>query len=176
MICSYEIEQMREQDLPEVVHLEETTGLNRWGYDAYRRELLKNPNSIMLVSRDITDSRPGKSVLGFFAGWIVEDELHVNNIATRPDSRRKGVGESLMASALEEARLRGVRFVLLEVRASNNPAQTLYVKLGFHYVGRLRDYYRQPVEDAMLMRLELEFRRELFRSPVRGASVLRLRN
>jgi len=155
MICSYEIEQMREQDLPEVVHLEETTGLNRWGYDAYRRELLKNPNSIMLISRDITDSRPGKSVLGFFAGWIVEDELHVNNIATRPDSRRKGVGESLMASALEEARLRGVRFVLLEVRASNNPAQTLYVKLGFHYVGRRRDYYRQPVEDAMLMRLEL---------------------
>ena len=155
MICSYEIEQMRELDLPEVVHLEETTGLNRWGYDAYRRELLKNPNSIMLVSRDITDSRPGKSVLGFFAGWIVEDELHVNNIATRPDSRRKGVGESLMASALEEARLRGVRFVLLEVRASNNPAQMLYVKLGFHNVGRRRDYYRQPVEDAMLMRLDL---------------------
>src|SRR5262249_50434892 len=53
MICSYEIEQMREKDLPEVVHLEETTGLNRWGYDAYRRELVKNPNSIMLVSRDM---------------------------------------------------------------------------------------------------------------------------
>ena len=155
MICSFEIEQMREQDLLEVVHLEETTGLNRWGYDAYRRELLKNPNSIMLVSRDMTDSRPGRSILGFFAGWIVEDELHVNNIATRSDSRRKGVGENLMASAMDEARFRGVRFVLLEVRASNNAAQLLYVKLGFHYVGRRRDYYRQPVEDAMLMRLDL---------------------
>jgi len=155
MICSYEIEQMREQDLHEVVHLEETTGLNRWGYDAYRRELLKNPNAIMLVSRDMIDRRHGFSILGFLAGWIVEDELHVNNIATRPDSRRKGVGESLMASAIDEARLRGVRFVLLEVRASNNAAQLLYVKLGFHYVGRRRDYYRQPVEDAMLMRLNL---------------------
>src|SRR5215467_12176373 len=119
MICSYEIEQMREQDLPEVVHLEETTGLNRWGYDAYRRELLRNPNSIMLVARSKDPFISGRNIIGFFAGWTVEDELHVNNIASHPEYRRIGIGQQLLEAAAREASLRGVSFVLLEVRSSN---------------------------------------------------------
>ncbi|HKV42848.1 MAG TPA: ribosomal protein S18-alanine N-acetyltransferase [Blastocatellia bacterium] len=155
MITSYTIEWMREQDLLEVVRIEETSGLNRWGYEAYRRELLKNPNAIMLVARDQRTISPERSVVGFFAAWIVEDELHINNIASRKDSRRIGIGHSLMESALEEARNRGVRFVLLEVRASNQAAQSLYTGLGFRFVGRRRDYYRSPTEDALMMRLDL---------------------
>ncbi|HYL99692.1 MAG TPA: ribosomal protein S18-alanine N-acetyltransferase [Blastocatellia bacterium] len=155
MIASYVIEKMREADLLEVVRLEESTGLNRWGYEAYRRELLKNKNAIMLVARDQTLSGAEHSVLGFFAGWVVVDELHVNNIATRKDSRRIGIGQSLLEAAIDEGRQRGVRFVLLEVRASNNAAQSLYAKLRFRFVGRRRDYYRSPTEDALMMRLDL---------------------
>jgi len=155
MIISYTIEPMQERDLVEVVEIEETTGLNRWGYDAYRRELFKNPNSIMLVARDLISGAPDPTILGFFAGWMVADELHINNIAARRGNRRRGIGQSLMEAAIEEGRLRGVRFILLEVRASNEPAQSLYRKLGFHYIGRRRDYYRSPVEDAMVMKLDL---------------------
>ncbi|HEX8186167.1 MAG TPA: ribosomal protein S18-alanine N-acetyltransferase, partial [Blastocatellia bacterium] len=145
MMKPYSVEQMAERDLIEVVELEEITGLNRWGYDAYRRELFKNPNSVMLVARNLY---PGPRVIGFFAGWIVEDELHVNNIASHPDHRKVGIGQSLMESAIDEGRMRGVSFVLLEVRASNETAQALYRKLGFNFIGRRRDYYRAPTEDA----------------------------
>jgi ribosomal-protein-alanine N-acetyltransferase len=148
----YFIEPMREQDLTEVVEIEEMSGLNRWGYDAYRRELFTNPNSVMMVARNL---HPGPAIAGFFAGWIVEDELHINNLATHPDYRRIGVARSLLEAVLDESAYRGVSFVILEVRASNEAAQALYKKLGFKLIGRRRDYYRVPVEDALVMRREL---------------------
>jgi ribosomal-protein-alanine N-acetyltransferase len=143
---------MQEADLDDVVEIEEITGLNRWGYDAYRRELLKNMNSIMIVARNL-ESR--SRVIGFFAGWTVEDEMHVNNIASHPDYRRMGVGEGLMNAGIDRGISRGARYVLLEVRASNVGAQALYRKMGFNYVGRRRDYYRLPTEDALVMKLVL---------------------
>ena len=146
------VEPMREDDLIEVVEIEEMTGLNRWGYDAYRRELLKNPNSVMLIARNLL---PGRSILGFFAGWIIEDELHVNNVAAHPAYRRIGIGRALMEAGIDEARLRGGAFVLLEVRASNHVAQELYRRLGFNFINRRRDYYRAPTEDAFVMKLQL---------------------
>jgi ribosomal-protein-alanine N-acetyltransferase len=150
MLRPYSIRLMQERDLIDVVEIEETSGLNRWGYDAYRRELFTNPNSIMMVARNLI---PGPAVIGFFAGWIVEDELHVNNVASHRDYRRIGVGRSLMESAIDEARLRGGAQVVLEVRASNEAAQILYRELGFSLIGRRRDYYRLPTEDALVMKL-----------------------
>lgn len=154
MTAPYTIGQMFEADLDDVVEIEELSGLNRWGYDAYRRELLKNPNAIMLVARNV-EMDSSLRVLGFFAGWTVEDELHVNNVATHPNYRRLGIGQGLMIAAIDEARLRGMSHVLLEVRASNQSAQLLYRRLGFRYVNRRRDYYRFPIEDAMVMELAL---------------------
>ena len=152
MALPFVIEWMQVSDLGDVVTLEELTGLNRWGFDAYRREIQKNPNSVMLVARNL---RPGPPVIGFFAGWTVEDELHVNNIAAHPQFRQRGIGARLMETAIEEGRRRGIAFVLLEVRASNEAAQSLYRKLGFNFVARRRDYYRFPTEDAFVMKKEL---------------------
>lgn len=151
MARTYTIDPMRERDLTEVVEIEENSGLNRWGRDAYKRELFTNPNSIMLVAHN---HFPGPSVIGFFAGWIVEDELHVNNLATHSEYRRIGIGRALMEAARDEAKCRGAKHVLLEVRASNEAAQLLYKDLGFRFVGRRRDYYRLPVEDALVMKLK----------------------
>jgi ribosomal-protein-alanine N-acetyltransferase len=145
------VEWMQVSDLSDVVNIEELTGLNRWGFDAYRREIQKNPNSVMLVARNL---RPGPPVIGFFAGWTVEDELHVNNIAAHPQFRQRGIGSRLMETAIDEGRRRGIAFVLLEVRASNEAAQSLYRKLGFNFVARRRDYYRFPTEDAFVMKKE----------------------
>lgn len=153
MFKPYSIEPMLERDLIDVVEIEESSGLNRWGYDAYRRELFTNPNSIMIVARNLV---MGPAVVGFFAGWIVEDELHVNNVASHQDYRRIGIGRSLMEAAIDEARRRGVVQVILEVRASNESAQLLYRSLGFGFVGRRRDYYRVPIEDALVMKLKLQ--------------------
>ena len=153
MFRSYLVEPMREQDLIEVVEIEEMSGLNRWGYDAYRRELFTNPNSVMVVARNL---HPGPAIAGFFAGWIVEDELHINNVASRPEYRRIGVARSLLESAIDDSACRGVLLVILEVRASNEAAQELYRKLGLKLIGRRRDYYRGPIEDALVMRKELK--------------------
>jgi len=136
----------------DVVEIEETSGLNRWGYDAYRRELFTNQDSVMIVARNLI---PGPVVIGFFAGWTVADELHVNNVAAHRDYRRMGVGRSLMKAAIDEASGRGVAQVLLEVRASNESAQQMYRTLGFCFVGRRRDYYRLPTEDALVMKLKV---------------------
>jgi [ribosomal protein S18]-alanine N-acetyltransferase len=149
----FTIDFMQLEDLLEVVEIEETSGLNRWGYDSYKRELYTNPDSVMLVAR--APHLPGRGVIGFFAGWTVADEMHINNIASHPEYRRIGVGRRLIEHAINEGSLRGVSFVLLEVRASNEAAQTLYKKLGFSYVSRRRDYYRSPTEDAFVMRLNL---------------------
>jgi len=151
MFKPYSIEPMRECDLVDVVEIEETSGLNRWGYDAYRRELFTNPNSIMIVARNLV---PGPAVIGFFAGWVVEDELHVNNVASHREYRRIGIGRCLMEAAIDEAGRRGVAEAILEVRASNEAAQLLYRDLGFSFVGRRRDYYRLPTEDALVMKLK----------------------
>jgi len=152
MFRPYSVEPMRERDLMEVVEIEESSGLNRWGYDAYRRELFTNQNSVMIVARNLIS---GPAVIGFFAGWTVEDELHVNNVAAHRDYRRMGIGRSLMEAAIDEARGRGVAQVLLEVRASNESAQQMYRSLGFCFVGRRRDYYRMPTEDALVMKLKV---------------------
>jgi ribosomal-protein-alanine N-acetyltransferase len=144
---------MRMEDLEEVVYIEEHSGLNRWGYESYKRELYTNPNSVMLVAR--SPHLEGRGVIGFFAGWTVADEMHINNIAAHPDFRRMGIGRGLIEAAIAEGRLRGVSFVMLEVRASNDAAQSLYKKLGFNYVSRRRDYYRLPTEDAFVMKLDL---------------------
>jgi [ribosomal protein S18]-alanine N-acetyltransferase len=149
----FSIDFMQLEDLLEVVEIEETSGLNRWGYDSYKRELYTNPDSVMLVAR--SPHLQGRGVIGFFAGWTVADEMHINNIASHPEYRRIGVGRKLIEQAIHEGAMRGVSFVLLEVRASNEAAQTLYKKLGFSYVSRRRDYYRSPTEDAFVMRLNL---------------------
>lgn len=148
----YSIEPMRERDLIGVIEIEDTTGLNRWGYDAYHRELFTNPNALMMVARNLF---LGPAVIGFIAGWTVEDELHINNVASHGDYRRIGVARSLMEAAIDEAGRRGVRSILLEVRASNGPAQLLYRDIGFSFAGRRRDYYRLPTEDALVMKLKI---------------------
>ncbi len=157
MIRPYRVEPMGEMDLLEVVNIEEASGLNKWGYDAYRRELLKNAGSVMLVARNLARDPYSPGVVGFLAGWTVEDEMHINNIAAHPDYRRIGIGQSLMEEGVEEGKRRGITFILLEVRASNEAAQLLYKKMGFNYVGRRRDYYRLPTEDAFVMRLEIKY-------------------
>lgn len=149
----FEIVPMLESDLDEVVEIEEKTGLNRWGRDAYRRELLTNPHAVMFVARP--DVKADRRVIGFVAAALLYDELHINNIASHPDYRRVGVGRTLLRYAVREGRLRSAVYCVLEVRASNETAKALYIAEGFAITRRRRDYYRAPTEDALEMMLKL---------------------
>ena len=141
---------MGEHDLLEVVEIEETTGLSQWGWDAYLQELAR-PEAVMLVVRRGAPDDTGRSVVAYIASRVSADELHINNIGVREESRRKGLGAALLGAALEAGAGRGARLAVLEVRAGNAPAQALYARFGFEVVGRRRDYYRSPVEDALVM-------------------------
>lgn len=142
---------MTEHDLLEVVEIEETTGLSQWGWEAYRAELEKREAVMLVARRHLRDAQTGRSLSGYIAARISADELHVNNIGVWPESRRQGIGGSLLGAALEAAARRGAVEAVLEVRASNLPAQLMYERFGFTVVGQRRGYYREPVEDAKIM-------------------------
>ena len=142
---------MSEHDLLEVVEIEETTGLSQWGWEAYRAELTK-PEAVMLVARRrAADARDGKLLSGYIASRINADELHINNIGVRPEFRRLGLGSALLKLALDTGASCGARLAVLEVRAGNAAAQSLYERAGFRLVGERRNYYKSPVESAKIM-------------------------
>ncbi|HEX8473713.1 MAG TPA: ribosomal protein S18-alanine N-acetyltransferase [Pyrinomonadaceae bacterium] len=156
--CEYFIEAMSEHDLLEVVEIEETCGLSQWGWEAYRAEL-DRPESVMLIAR-LTPHAPTREyaaerVIGFIAARLNAGELHVNNIGVRETARRCGIGSALLGDALEWGAQNGAREAMLEVRAANGVAQSLYRRHGFQHVGRRRNYYREPTDDAIVMRLHL---------------------
>ena len=147
---------MTEHDLLEVVEIEESCGLSLWGWDGYRVEL-ERPEAIMLVARRATpNGAEGRSLDGFIAARVAAGELHINNVGVPVWSRRQGIGSALLRAAFEDGASNGARMAVLEVRAGNRAAQSVYERHGFVVAGRRRAYYREPTEDALVMTAILE--------------------
>jgi len=152
------IARMTEHDLLEVVEIEEMCGLSRWGWSGYHAELLNGAGHLLLVARVDRDGRSSiidDRLAGFIASRLVADELHVNNIAVRPAYRRSGLGGALLYAVMREGLRLGAQSAVLEVRASNHAAQSLYERYGFRLAGRRKGYYSEPPEDALVMRATL---------------------
>jgi ribosomal-protein-alanine N-acetyltransferase len=151
------ISRMTEHDLLEVVEIEEHSGLSRWGWAAYYAELQGTNRPLMLVAR-IARPQHHQSVqiAGYIVARIAADEMHINNVAVRPEYRRQGLGAALLKCVLEEGRRLKAATAFLEVRAGNSLAQALYKKCGFTGVGRRPGYYSTPPEDALVMSVRLK--------------------
>jgi ribosomal-protein-alanine acetyltransferase len=91
--------------------------------------------------------------VGFLIGRIAADEFEILNMAVSRAHRRSGIASKLLESSLEFSRIAGCVRAYLEVRASNRPAIALYARHGFAECGRRAQYYRDPVEDAVLLSL-----------------------
>jgi ribosomal-protein-alanine N-acetyltransferase len=91
------------------------------------------------------------AVVGFLIGRIAADELEILNMAVSRARCRNGIGSKLLESVIEFSREAGSARAYLEVRASNAPAISLYARHGFTECGRRAQYYREPVEDALLL-------------------------
>jgi ribosomal-protein-alanine N-acetyltransferase len=96
----------------------------------------------------------GFGVVGFVVFWHVADEVHVINLGTRIDQRRRGLARTVLGAVIDYARAHHVRHVLLEVRRSNDAAIGLYRAAGFRAAGARTGYYRDG-EDAIEMTLTL---------------------
>ncbi len=93
-------------------------------------------------------------IIGFVGFWIMADEAHITSIAVREAYRRQGIGELLLISAIDLAAELKARIITLEVRDSNDVAQSLYLKYGFTQVGIRRGYYIDNREDGVLMSID----------------------
>jgi [ribosomal protein S18]-alanine N-acetyltransferase len=140
------IDPMTEADIATVATIEGATQMN----EANLRDELARPWSRMWVARE--DSA---GVVAFIVSWHVADELHVLNVATRGDRRRRGIGRALMHEVLTYARAHRIKHVLLEVRRSNRAAIALYRSVGFFAMGVRARYYPDD-EDAVEMVLLLD--------------------
>ena len=94
------------------------------------------------------------AIAGYVVALEAADEGEILNLAVAPGGRRHGLGRALVEESIQTLRERGVRQIYLEVRDSNAPARALYAAHGFKEVGRRKAYYRRPVEDAIVLRLD----------------------
>ena len=140
---------MRREDLPEVLAIESLSFSEPWTEEMFLYELSAEGVAHVLVAR--ADEGSGPRIVGFLCAWIVAEELHINNIAVHPGYRRRGVASQLLEEMLRRAKVMGAKAGYLEVRASNEAANALYQRYGFRQIGRRRNYYDHPREDAIVM-------------------------
>ena len=137
-------------DVPEVVAIEEAAFPVPWTVANFLHEIEENPFACNRIVR----SERGR-VEAYACAWIVDEEVRINNIAVRKESRGRGYGEGLLRHVMELGRSLGCVRATLEVRPSNSTALALYRKLEFRVVARRKGYYSDSHEDALVMRCDL---------------------
>ena len=143
------ITNMNRQHVTQVAELEKICFSDPWSENSIASEL-DNQLSFWLVALE------GEIVAGYIGSQTVMDETDMMNVAVHPDFRRQGIAEALVNGLVEQLKDMGSHCLTLEVRASNAPAISLYEKLGFSEIGRRKNYYRNPREDALILRKEWE--------------------
>ena len=136
-------------DLDAVFELEAASFSDPWSRASFD-ELLLNERATFGVIRSAVNE-----LLAYGVVLLAADEAELANIAVVPASRGRGLGDALLAWLLQSAAARGARTIFLEVRASNAAARRLYEKQGFSRISVRKAYYRNPTEDAVVMKADL---------------------
>ena len=139
---------MNADHLDEVAELERICFSTPWSRNMLAEEL-DNLLSAFLVALDDRDR-----VVGYAGVQVILDEGYITNIAVRPECRQQGIAGKLLQVFLDFAQANQLAFLTLEVRASNHTAIMLYGSRGFRSVGRRKNYYEHPKEDAIIMTRE----------------------
>jgi [ribosomal protein S18]-alanine N-acetyltransferase len=149
MDAPYRIRSAILADVEAMVAIERRAFGDPWS-EASFREALTSPWTFGIVGQT------GRGVMGYLIAREVAGTGEVLNLAVAPEARRRGLGGALLRAGLVALRHRRVTEVFLEVRESNHSAQSLYLGHGFRPVGQRASYYRNPREDAVVLRLGLE--------------------
>ncbi len=145
-MTSLSITRLTQEDLPAVQALLEPSGLHVDLAAELGREI-----ALPWVRRN-----EAGHIVGFLLAWSVADELHLLELASHPDERRKGHGRALLDELIVRAQSDKKRLLLLEVRRSNTAAIRLYESVGFEHTGVRPRYYADNDEDALEMRMTFE--------------------
>lgn len=138
---------MQESHVSQIAKLEQLCFNDPWSENSIASEL-NNRLSLWLVAVE------DECVIGYVGSQTVIGETDMMNIAVHPDYRKKGIGTALIVELIDALKARGSHSLMLEVRSSNISAISVYKNLGFLEVGLRRNYYRNPKEDALIMRKE----------------------
>ncbi len=134
---------MQETDLDKVVWLEKEIFTTPWSRTSFQ-ESLEKTYSYFFVAQE-------KEVVGYCGIHNLGGDGEITNVAVDKNWRKKHVAHSMLEFAMHEAEKEGVEAFTLEVRVSNTPAIKLYEKLGFVNQGIRKNFYQNPVEDAIVM-------------------------
>lgn len=140
---------LNQDDIEELLKIEHESFTLPWTREAFQNEFSINQFAVYVGLED-----DGK-LIGYCGVWIIIDEAHITNVAILPEYRGRKLGETLMRKVMELAVEREVKTMTLEVRVSNDVAQSLYRKLGFQDGGIRKNYYTDNQEDALVMWVNL---------------------
>lgn len=142
---SLRIETLTLARIDEVLAIERLSFTDPWSREMFRSELEVGGGTYARMAE-----RDGR-LLGYSLSVLVADEAHLGNLAVHPDARGTGVGQALLDDLLRTALDRRATRVTLEVRGSNERARKFYYRNEFIDVAIRKNYYRNPVEDAIVM-------------------------
>jgi ribosomal-protein-alanine N-acetyltransferase len=150
------IRKAKAADLPAVLAIEREQFSNPWSGEHFQAELANS------FSRFYVAERQDDSLLaGFLVFWRLDSELELHKIAVAKACLQRGYGSCLLDFFIGTARSWHCRRALLEVRASNTAAIRMYEKFAFQCIGRRRDYYSLPAEDALVFQLLFQTEKNL---------------
>ena len=143
------IRNMAPDDIHEIAALERELFPSPWSQESFREELLNNISTTYVLAYNLR-------IIGYAVFWLFAEELHITKIAVSPHYRNMGIASWAVQLICEQARLLDAKEAFIEVRQSNDSAIHLYKKCGFAMMGRRKNYYQNPPEDALLMQATLQ--------------------
>lgn len=142
------VRQLSYGDLPAIMEIERKAFTTPWRASTFEGLIARHDSDLLGALRN-------GFLLGYCVTWTIGDQAELGNVAVAEVERGRGTGRMLVEAALERVGARGARECFLEVRESNHVARTLYESCGFVTIGRRKNYYVKPLEDALVMRREL---------------------
>ena len=161
-IMHYKIDDMHMYDIPDILYAERLAfGSMAWRSNDFESAIASSYDFPFVIHKHpITDVESPEAHADNMAGYailrLLGPEAEIENICVSEDMRQKGIGESLMRHMIETARSNMAANIYLEVRSSNEAAKSLYRKMGFKDSYIRKGYYRDPVDDAIIMTLKLQ--------------------
>jgi ribosomal protein S18 acetylase RimI-like enzyme len=163
------------RDIPQIINIGGQSNLSKWTYADYADEV-KRRDSISLAYKSNVDtvSLPDReNISGFIVSRLImpmnsinkkydsddfqhTGECEILNIAVHPAFRRNGIGRKLFEATVEKCLSQNVESIWLEVRKNNDEAVSFYKKNGFEVIYTRKDYYQNPVDDALVMKAALQ--------------------
>ncbi|HPW99286.1 MAG TPA: ribosomal protein S18-alanine N-acetyltransferase [Sedimentibacter sp.] len=139
---------MLQKDIDQVMNIEKICFSMPWSKASLENELINE-----LAYYQVAEV--SGEIAAYMGMWKIIDECHITNVAVLPEYRNKGIAGMLINKMIEICKSSEISYMTLEVRISNEPAINLYKKFGFYAVGKRPNYYVKPLEDALIMWMEL---------------------